>query len=673
MESWLAIYRNFDDDALAALASVGLLRRAAKDLEAGKVAWKEAPGASFALVQADGQIVHIGAEGPASAKCDCPAPGMCKHILAAALWLRQAPVAGTDASAETVTADALAEVLALEPAAVFKLAGAAATRKAAALFADVGQATIAAQGGVLVIELPALELVCRYVAGAGFKGMVSEAPPASRPALHLLALAAVWRSHGKDVAWPGDDERAPAAANVLSESELQFLDRLRQLILEVCRTGWSHVSDIMPAQLRAFAMSARVDSFPRLTGLLRMLAGTAELLARRDVFSDEREAIKIAAHILALCDALAHASGDTLQALRGQARRTFEGNDALELLPLGAHWWEQRSGARGLTISFWDHGSNSIMQTVLARRDANDTGFTRFSAWSTTPLWQGAGAAKNLPDHAVVLAAARRSSDNRLSLSADTRAQMLPPWRATDERWQAAGFEDWQALATAIRRSAGLCGEAISCVLLKPSVLEKPRLDEVHQILSWTLRDRNGLPLVLRLACTPQHLDRIDHIEAWAASGTPIKAVVARVERDMHGGTLEPVSLMIEDAGALRAIALDYVAPKASKAPSFASRIADMFKTKAVAVPWAPAPAHLGHLEAVLDMLENKGMTGRLHVLGEEKTDLLAAQQYLRATGLDVVANAMGHYVAEPNAEKALRVVYLCHACVELDTSFVCR
>jgi hypothetical protein len=429
----------------------------------------------------------------------------------------------------------------------------------------------------------------------------------------------------------------------------------------------------MPAQLRAFGMSARVESFPRLAGLLRTLAGTAELLVNRDVSSDERQAIKLAARIHTLCHALEHATGDLLQELRGRTRRAFDGSEALELLPLGAHWWEQRNGARGLTISFWDHTSRSVMQTVLARRDANDPGFTRTSAWSFSALWQGAGSAQTLSEGSLVLEEARLSNDNRISLSSETRARMLPQWKTSDERWMAAGFEDWRDLATSIRSSAGLRGEAVECVLLKPSALESPRLDEVRQVLCWTMRDRNGLPLVLRLPCESHHLTRIGNIEAWTASGVSIKAVVARLERDMHGGILEPVSLIVEVKGILRAIALDYVAPSTSMAPSFAKRIARMLKSKDVSIPWTQDPSHLEHIDALLGIMENKGMTGRLHLVGEEKTDLLAAQQYLRATGLDTIANAVNRYLVAPDAVKALALVHLCHTCAELDTSFIFR
>lgn len=145
--AWYDGYRAYDDDTLATLANPGLLRRAAKDVEAGKIAWAE-QGTEAGVVTADGQRVQLDARGPQQARCDCPAPGICKHILGAALWLRALePVApGRPAGARSDEqqdrqappgADPLAEILALDAAALFKVAGVAAVRRAAAAASSV--------------------------------------------------------------------------------------------------------------------------------------------------------------------------------------------------------------------------------------------------------------------------------------------------------------------------------------------------------------------------------------------------------------------------------------------------------------------------------------------------------------------------------------------------------
>lgn len=667
---WLKIYRNFDDNALAALASTGLVRRAAKDVEADKVAWASPPDSKQATLRADGQLVTLNPGGPAKASCDCPAPGICKHILAAALWLRAAePSAG---GGEAAPADVLAEVLRLEPAAMFKAAGVAATRKAAALLADTDGAVITDTPGALSIQLPALDIPCLYIAGGGYASMVSETPAASRAVVHLLAILAVWRAHGREFAWPEAlTAAAPAAAvalaseDGLSADEHQFLGRLRALVLEICQGGWAHVSEIMPAQLRALAMSARIESFPRLAAMLRTLAGTTDLLVKHDLGADERQAIRLAVRIYALSHALEGARGELLRDLRGVARRSFNGGDALELMPLGAHWWELRNGARGLTMAFWDPAAQRIMQASLARRDGADRSFNRHMAWSGSALWPGVGAACTLGGGALTLSNVRASDDHRISLSAETSGGTLPPWRADDARWQAAGHDDWASLAEAIRQGAGLRGEDVNCVLLKPSRFDQPVLDEIRQVSSWALRDVHGQPLTLRLSCDPQHHLRIDNIEGWAEQGPVIRGVLARLERDLHGSRLEPLSLVVERHGMLRAVSLDYEAPTSRASVSLLQRIARLFKSGAPEPGAAPAATHSDWLEHLRLIMEDKALTGRLHVTGEDKDSLESMHSFLRASGLDLVANALRRYLDQPGAEQAMALMYLCQACAD--------
>jgi len=665
--AWLAVYRNIDDDALAALASAGLVRRAAKDVDAGKVSWREPPGALGGVVDADGQRVVLDGAGPARAACDCPAPEMCKHVLAAAIWLR-----GAGAADAAVPPDAVSEILALDPAAVCKAAGAAATRRAHALFNEAPAAQLTVLPGALLIALPELDIACRFIGGAGYAGMVSEAPAASRAAVHLLVLASAWRAHGQAFGWPAALATAPAAtASTLDNAERQFIARLSELLMEACRGGWSHVSEVMPAQLRALAMSARVEAFPRLAAMLRTLAGTSALLAARDVHADERQAIALAARIHALCHALAHATGEGLAELRGATRRTFEASAALALLPLGAHWWEQRGGARGLTLAFWDPAAARVMQATLARPGGSDPGFGRQQAWSTHALWPGAGTAAMLSLHTLALEQVRVSLDDNLSFSAATRARLLPPWQVDDARWRDAGVHDWHTLAGLIQASAGLRGAPLTAVLLQPASCDAPWLDEARQLFYWTLRDAHGAALTLQLPCGVAHHARIANLEAWSRSGTPIIGVLARIERGADGATLEPASILVAAGGTVRAVAPDYEGP-AKTAPTLLERLARMLQQRpaqpATLAPAPAAPARFAWIEALQEMIEYKAMTGRLHLPGDDGPRLAQWQAWLRATGVDVVADAVQHYLAQPGADTALTLHYLCQACAELDT-----
>ncbi|OEZ50087.1 hypothetical protein JAB1_12020 [Janthinobacterium sp. MP5059B] len=666
--SWHAVYRSFDDDSLATLANAGLLRRALKDVEAGKVGWQA--GAGGTLV-ADGQHVSLDAGGPQKGRCDCPAPGICKHILAAAVWLRELP---QDSAQDGVPASVQDEVLALDSAAVCKQAGKPAVRQALAWLAEGDQADITIVNARLQIELPLLKLGCSYLLGAGVEAMVSDTPAAIRKALHLYALACVWRKHGREFAWPAGLAMAPAdAAPGMSTSELVFLAQVRRLLGELYDNGLSHASAIAAGQLRALTMSARTESLPRLAAMLRGLGGTLDLLVRRDYHASERQAFDEMAAICALCAALEHASGALLQRLRGQARRSFDaaGDAPLDLLPLGAYWWETRGGAHGLTLSFWQHaeeGEGRIVQAVLARPDASDRSFTRESAWDASSLWPGAGSARHICEAGLQLAGASWAEDGRLAMDSQVRASAAPLWALDDVRWQRLGFDDWTALAVFMSDSVGLAPDPIDCVVLRPAAVARPQLDEVGQRLDWQVFDACGAVLDLQIPAVPALRPRIARLQAAVADGADIRAVLASRARDDSGGW-QPVALLIAKNGKLRVVSLDFEID-AGKLPSALARFFKSLGGTSLA-PSMPQQASAASrvLVQVLDLLALQARSGRPRLEAELAGELAQHGATLRALGLDLPAGLLAAYVSVPRAPEALRLAYVCTTCIALEAA----
>ncbi|MCC7599174.1 SWIM zinc finger family protein [Janthinobacterium sp. FW305-129] len=667
--SWHAVYRSFDDDSLATLANAGLLRRALKDVEAGKVGWQDDVGG--ALV-ADGQRVLLDAGGPQKGRCDCPAPGICKHILAAAVWLRELPQdVEQDSEQEGSPAGVQEEVLALDSAAVCKQAGKPAVRQALAWLAEGDQADVTIVNARLQIELPLLKLGCSYLRGAGVDAMVSDTPAALRKALHLYALACVWRKHGREFAWPDGAAAAPvAAAQGMSTSELVFLAQVRRLLGELYDNGLSHASAIAAGQLRALTMSARSENLPRLAALLRGLGGTLDLLVRRDYHASERQAFEEMAAISALCAALEHAPGPLLQRLRGQARRSFDaaGDAPLELLPLGAYWWETRGGAHGLTLSFWQHAEGRIVQAVLARPDASDHSFTRESAWDAGSLWAGAGSARHMCEASWQLAGASLADDGRLAMDSRIRASAAPLWALDDARWQSLGFSDWTALAAFMSGNVGLAPEPIDCVLLRPAAVARPQLDEVAQRLDWQVFDASGAALDLQIPALPALRPRITRLQAAVADGADIRAVLASRARGEAGGW-QPVALLIAKNAKLRVVSLDFEID-AGKLPSALARFFKSLGGTSLA-PSAPQQASAASrvLAQVLDLLALQARSGRPRLEAELAGELARHGATLRALGLDLPAGLLAAYVSAPRAPEALRLAYVCTTCIALEAA----
>ena len=696
---WIDAYRSYDDDTLAALASTGLLRRAAKDVEAGRVQWLE-QGDSTGVVQSDGQRVRLDARGPQQARCDCPAPAMCKHILGAALWLRGLPasapatVPAGAAEDEHDTAhpivpgphepqpgDPLAEVMALASTALFKAAGIAAVRRAAQALPCGVEWRV--QAGTLIIDLPDLGATCRWIVHAGFEGMVSEVPTHERKAVHLMALAALRLAQGQPLAWP-EGMAAGAAAHTgtppttpLSQRESVFVGQVEALLHELLTGGLSHVSEQASGRLLALNMSARGEGLPRLAALLRNLGGMVDWLVRRDHRALERDALALMAHIQALCDALrAEPPTDTREpgalaaALRGRTRREFGSTDTLDLLPLGGYWWQTLGGARGLTLGFWEVGAQRLLQATLARPDASDLGFNRHSAWNTHAVWPGAGAAHQLCLAPLRLEQPRLADDDRLALAGNARAQAQPAWRADDPRLAHLGCSLWSALTDRLAAATGLTGDALDTLVLRPAATQPPRIDEARQELHWPVQDEVGEWLRLTVPVSEPTAQRIDNLERLCARGAAVHAVVVRIERTGSATLLVPVAVLsTTPQGTVAPVSLDFAAEPARPSP-MAERILRMLQLRREQrmAPATTAPTlSMRLLAPVLDVLDTQAATGRVALTSAQRAQQPQALPAIASVGLRSVEAALLQHCTASSAASILRLHCLCQWTLELD------
>lgn len=673
---WQAAYRAYDDDTLVALANAGLLRRAAKDVEAGKLRWAESDDRA-STVEADGQRVELDARGPQHTRCNCPAPGLCKHILAAVLWLRTppptpsgAPTAGSPVATATSEPDPLAEVLAFDSAALFKAAGMAATRQAAQ--APVTGMEWRVQGGALVIDVPDLGVTCRWIVGAGFAGMVSEVAAGQRKAVHLIALAALRSALGKPLDWPPGlaPTARPAADSELAPSERAFLGQVRNTLHELLRTGLSHASSLVSARLLALNMSARGEGLPLLAAMLRNLGGMVDLLVRHDHQAQERDALALMSRIEALCasmldEANAH---DRLPALRGQLRRAFSATDALELLPLGAHWWQTLGGARGLSLSLWDVQGARLLQASVARPDASDAAFNRQSAWSAQALWPGAGAAAQVCTGPLILSQPRLADDNRLALGGTSRAQCLTAWQANDPRLGQLGIGDWAVLAEHLRGMTGVAASVGDTLLLRPANTRAPVLHEAQQQLRWAIQDVQGRWLELVLPLGPQYDQRAENLDRFVARQAALHALVVRVEQSHATTHLVPFAALSTDAnGHVQAVSFDF-ANEAARRTSLAQRILRLMQLRKDLAP-VTAPPTLAErlLQPVLQVLEAQAATGRMTLTQTQREQLHTAGGPIAAVGLHTLSRALDTHCATPGPETLLRLHRLSLWVLQLD------
>ena len=345
----------FDDAALEALANKGLVRRAAKDVEAGKVTVTSL-SETAAVVAADDGTVEVDARGPRAARCTCVAKEICRHRLAAVMVLR----AGGDAAAPAssgrtgeaaasapgaaggepgllastaaspgalapVQEDVLAEALSIEPAVIAKWAGKAGFRAALEIAEQAAAPEFSQEGRALVVRLSNDEPEVRILAGQGLGGILSKGPAARQKALHAAAVLALRRTHGLPIATPESSlpAEAPAEAGAI-ESDGASHAAVRRALEDAARTALNQAPLVLEDRLFELSVSSRVGHLPRLGGALRELAGQLREKRAGSFTLTPEDLLERLARAYALNDALDRAgSGDTLAALAGEARQDY--------------------------------------------------------------------------------------------------------------------------------------------------------------------------------------------------------------------------------------------------------------------------------------------------------------------------------------------------------------
>lgn len=653
MSAWQQRYRSYDDTALEVLANAGLLRRAAKDVEAGKLRWLENDDQG-GLIEADDQQVRLNAGGVEGARCTCPASSCCKHILAAVLWLREQAAAPAQQEEQSDEDAALHEALALDPQQLQKLAGKAATRKARLWFETLGEINPQSHGRRLTILLPALACEVSYLAGGGFAGMLSESRESERKALHLAALALLFKTRGQAWDWPADSTIETADPLQLNLAERELLASIEQLLQELLHQGLSHASPPSAMQLRMLNLSARTEGLPRLAAELRTLGGQIGRLVARDDHVSERETLVQMARVHALIAALQRADGARLPTLRGRQRRDYQNGDSLELLPLGAHWWTTPGGARGLTMAFWDLHDAEVREVSLARPNNSDPSFRRDAVWSHLALWKSTP--RQLCQTPLRLSEPRLAEDGRLAAHGDTRGEALPRWKANDPRLDELGVGNWSQLRELLEGSAALSAELPLSLLLRPARCQEVTLDEEQQLLSWALEDDQGENLVLELPCTAQLRERLDNLERAQKARKDIRAVLVRPSLDGQRRRLEPLALLIADGAELRCLSLDFeavVRGGLSFNRRLFARIERLLDRQRRPAPPLAAPPSLATrlAEPALDVLEALASCGRQQLSTHQREVLQRQQALATAAGVELLATQLGRLANADNIE----------------------
>jgi len=623
----LDAYRGYDDAALALLANVGLVRRAAKlsvvlDGETATV---------------DGNSVRLDPRGPAKATCGCPATGVCVHIIAATIAVRS-----LDAPTAAEPVDVLDELFATSPAAYCSAAGVAAVR--AAQTREQTTATIEVDGARALIHLADRPTPIVFVAGGGFGGIVSDVAPAERGAVHLAALAAAFAATGRAWQWP-----VAATSTPVVVSRADTLDLAAACLTATLAAGLARASAESAERLDAVAVKARADGLPLLSRVLGRAAGLVGDLASRADSSSELEVALALADAWALVAALRIAQTPELV---GEVRRASTETDSLDLMPLGARWFATPSGSRGISLVVGDRATRELHTVSTSRPAGSDPAFAR----NAHAILLFNSSVARIAAGAFRLSRPRLTPDGSLAASTTSRVDPAPP-----------GFDADELLGFAVRRwtdlppppaTVGFGVARGSAVLLAPVAVREPRIDEVAQQLVWPVVDADDEVLDLRVPLATHARGRADAIAAIVEARSKVRFILVHAEQSGR----EVSSVFLAEKAGLVLYPLDFIrpaAPKVSRLSALRSRLEKQFSTPhSTTAIVAPASTIDRVCSTVLDVLEQVSATGSAR-LSPRQIDVLRAQAALLGElALDALATAVSALAARDEVDVAL--VYRC-------------
>lgn len=634
LPAWINVYAGLDDQALAALANPGLVRRGGADVRAGRITLA-ASGEQEVVVSVGSppMAVRLVPSGPKAARCPCPVAGVCVHIVAACLWARD-----QTGPAETATEPdpVLDEVLAWEPADVNKAVGIAAVRRVSALTQGLTPAELATDlaleesGSRLTVSWPEAPDVV-VVRGAGVRGMLvtGSASDVAEAAWRLQAVVRVHARAGRVWSWPdglGTDETVQPGQTLIVSSALRDLEGL-------VRAGLSHVSADVADHVDALGQRSRLEALPLLGNLLRTAAGILRQLAARDDSVTEADALDAVARAWSLAKALSDTSVALPPALVGDTSSATA--DVGVLVPLAARWWVSPT-ARGVTVWFLDRDRGRLESVTTGRAAGTDPSFERST---TRPLiWNSS--VDRLTCGPVRLDGAERRADG--TLNPTTRTTVAPTGTWADL--------DLAALARDVDAAEGGERSGFARPAARPRIIGLRRgspgsldLDEVRQEIVWDVRTDDRSTLRFRLDASSAEVDTI----IWLmAQKRPIVAVTALDDA--------PVALWVQDRQGTQLISPTLCALGHGSGKRLRKRWEKLRQHRDATPERAPAPPLRRLITDVGELLTAAAATGHARLPARDSASLVDRSRQCREVGWDALASALEAVLEEGTPERIL-------------------
>src|SRR5215510_7750785 len=415
----VTLVSSFDDASWEGLASVGLLRRARKDLERLTVEIVDEVDGAL-QINVPPCLVTMPSSGPANAKCSCPAPGVCQHIIVAGLFLQSQRPDDDRPKNVATEASIRAELSSLTPEVLKSWVGTTDYRKGVALFENNSLPPIIEYDETVVVRLMPSGVEVRYVPGAGLDGMILPGSHGKRAGVGaMLALRA---SLGFEV------PRSAAQQSLVELSgtprtKREILDSACAVLEDAITVGLSHASRVLVERLVTLAVSAQGAQIPRVALALRAIAAEVRSILGREGRADEDRLLTLMARVYALLDAIRTGNDQQTMELAGSSSGGYVEVPEIEMAGVGAYTWQTGSGYVGLTVLFLANQTKEFLSWSYARPEIQRVD-ARQRFYGEGP-WNGSQSPHQVAASSLKLRHARRTANGRLSSSTKATALVL--------------------------------------------------------------------------------------------------------------------------------------------------------------------------------------------------------------------------------------------------------
>ncbi|MHB1001337.1 MAG: SWIM zinc finger family protein [Armatimonadota bacterium] len=520
---------SFDDDALAALANKGLLRRAQKDLDETTPELLGEENGRLQVRVGD-SVVDI-PEILNNARCTCPSGGICRHVLTALLFIRNSSPREAESKATISCVD---EILSLDDAAIRKWAGTPMVREAERVLVRGMGVDIQGDRPIL-FSIPDLNVTCRWIPGGGLEGMVClcHAPNACRH--KVMSVLAYQASLGDRII--SLEETILTASSGAPRTREEVRASVVQALHEMVSQGLSRISQESRQRLSTLSVSAHGVDLPRLERQLKVLESEISLLLTRDAQADIRNLLTSAARTEALCVAL----NSPTPALVGRYRSQYDEVGSIELVGVAARRWQSRSGYIGLTLYFWDTSAGNWGMWTDAR-SVSVGGLNPLERYKQEGPWAGCTSPHTAIRSVLRLTHAWRNHGGRISGRPATRSTILSPAHIAQ---MPPAVREWPDL---LPKASALFAERFyerseqdELVLISPDKWGRPGYDQIRQEMMLPVYDTHGRELFLCLPNTKENESAIGRLEKWKYAD--IQAVFGILRLRMGQLVVEPVAI----------------------------------------------------------------------------------------------------------------------------------